>query len=238
MMLAKPESFTRDGEHWKRMRFKGNKVYVQVDDEGRPEARDGKVRICYRHDDTREYSATANRIRALDDLTPDETPSRPRKKARPAARGGPAASEGERALEDLEAIVVYTDGACSGNPGPAGIGVLLRYMGREKEISESIGQATNNVAELKAVQAGLRAIRNRKLPVILYTDSEYVRGLLIKGWKAKKNTELVEKLRALARTFPDLTIRWVEGHAGNEDNERVDKLARKGLRKKPGGGHR
>jgi len=233
-MPAKPESFTRGGEQWKRMRFKGNKVYVQVDDDGHPEARDGKVRICYRHDDTREYSASASRIRALDDLTPDEGP--PRSRSRPTARAGDAPpGESERALEDLEAIVVHTDGACSGNPGPAGIGVLLRYMGREKEISEGIGQATNNIAELKAVRAGLRAIRNRDLPVILYTDSEYVRGLLIKGWKAKKNTELVNEIRALARTFPKLTIRWVEGHAGNEDNERVDKLARKGSRRPPRG---
>jgi ribonuclease HI len=223
-MPAKPEAFTRGGQRWKRMRFKGNKVYVQVDDQGRPAAEDGKVRICYRHDDGREYQASASRVRELDDETPDE-PLRRRAAASPAA-GSPVA---DPALEDLEAIVAYTDGACSGNPGPAGIGVLLRYMGREREISESIGQATNNIAELKAVQAALQAIRNRELPVHLYTDSEYVRGLLVRGWKAKKNTELVDEIRALARRFPQLSIRWVEGHAGNEDNERVDQLARKGL---------
>ncbi len=211
------------------MRFKGNKVYVQVGGDGRPAEKDGKVRICYRHDDTREYSAAAARIRALDDLTVDQGDQR-----RPAAptavrEPGPAPDPN---LADLEAIVVYTDGACSGNPGPAGIGALLRYQGREREISESIGTATNNIAELKAVQAALAAIRNRQMPVVLYTDSQYVRGLLIKGWKAKKNTELVNEIRALARTFPKLTIHWVEGHAGHEDNERVDKLARAGLKKK------
>lgn len=231
-MPAKPEAFTRGGERWRRMRFKGNKVYVQVDEEGRPAAKAGKVRICYRHDDDREYSALAAKIRELDDETPEEPVRRP--VARPSAGSDPPA---DPALEDLEAIVVHTDGACSGNPGPAGIGVLLRYMGREREISESIGEATNNIAELKAVQAALRAIRNRDLPVHLYTDSEYVRGLLVRGWKAKKNTQLVTEIRALAQTFPQLSIRWVEGHAGNEDNERVDRLARKGLRK-PGQGGR
>ncbi len=225
-MPAKPEAFTRGGQRWKRMRFKGNKVYVQVDDQGCPAVRDDKVRICYRHDDGREYQASASRIRDLDDETPDG-PVRRRAPASPAA-GSPVP---DPALEDLEAIVAYTDGACSGNPGPAGIGVLLRYMGREREISESIGQATNNIAELKAVQAALQAIRNRELPVHLYTDSEYVRGLLVRGWKAKKNTELVNEIRSLARQFSQLSIRWVEGHAGNEDNERVDKLARKGLGK-------
>ncbi len=234
-MPAKPEAFTRGGHRWRRMRFKGNKVYVQVDDQGRPEAKDGKVRICYRHDDGREYSASAASIRELDDDTPVER-AEPRARSRPKARISEAGPDVDPALEDLEAIVAYTDGACSGNPGPAGIGVLLRYQGREREISRGIGQATNNIAELKAVQAALEAIRNRDLPVILYTDSEYVRGLLVRGWKAKKNTELVNEIRALARRFNQLTIRWVEGHAGNEDNERVDRLARQGLRRGTPGG--
>lgn len=223
-MPAKPEAFTRGGQRWRRMRFKGNKVYVQVDGEDHPAVQEGKVRICYRHDDGREYQASASRIRALDDETPDEGGHRPVR-----APSSAPAPVPDPVLEDLEAIVVYTDGACSGNPGPAGIGALLRYMGREREISESIGEATNNIAELKAVRAALRAIRNRDLPVHLYTDSEYVRGLLVRGWKAKKNTRLVNEIKALTRTFPQLTIRWVEGHAGNEDNERVDRLARKGL---------
>jgi ribonuclease HI len=230
-MPAKPEAFTRGGERWKRMRFKGNKVYVQVDGEDRPAAMSGKVRICYRHDDGREYTALESKIRALDDVTPEE-PLR-RLAAKPPEASSPPV---DPALEDLEAIVVHTDGACSGNPGPAGIGVLLRYMGREREISQSIGQATNNIAELKAVQAALQAIRNRDLAVHLYTDSEYVRGLLVRGWKAKKNTQLVNEIRALARTFSKLSIRWVEGHAGHEDNERVDRLARQGLRKPVQGG--
>lgn len=229
-MPAKPEAFTRGGQRWRRMRFKGNKVYVQVDGDGGPEVRDGKVRIRYRHDDDREYSAAAANIHELDAPAPaarSERPAPARKNTGAAARE-PAIDPN---LADLEAIVVYTDGACSGNPGPAGIGVLLRYQGREREISESIGVATNNVAELKAVEAALRAIRNPRLPVILFTDSEYVRGLLVKGWKAKKNTELVNGIRTLMRRFPDLTIHWVEGHAGHEDNERVDRLAREALRK-------
>lgn len=229
-MPAKPEAFTRGGQRWRRMRFKGNKVYVQVDGEGRPEVREGKVRIRYRHDDDREYSATAAKVHELDAPAPVEPKGR-RAPARKQARTSEGASAIDPNLADLEAIVAYTDGACSGNPGPAGIGVLLRYQGREKEISENIGVATNNVAELKAVRAALRAIRNPDLPVILFTDSEYVRGLLARGWKAKKNAELVDEIRSLMRRFADLTIHWVEGHAGHEDNERVDRLARKALHK-------
>ena len=225
-MPAKPEAFTRGGQRWRRMRFKGNKVYVQVDDQDVPVQEKGRVRICYRHDDGKEYQASASKIRELDDIR-DEDREEPRAPARP-AESGPAP---DPVLADLEAIVVYTDGACSGNPGPAGIGVLLRYQGREKEISQGIGEATNNVAELKAVRAALQAIRNRDLPVVLYTDSEYVRGLLVKGWKAKKNTELVNEIRTLARRFPRLSVHWVEGHAGHEDNERVDRLARQALKK-------
>lgn len=122
-------------------------------------------------------------------------------------------------------VIIYTDGASSGNPGPAGIGAVMRYGGKTKEISEFIGHATNNVAELKAVRAALWTMKRRDLPVRLYTDSSYVQGLLARGWKAKKNTELVEEIRNLIKQFKDIRIIKVRGHTGNTDNEQADSLA-------------
>ncbi len=124
-----------------------------------------------------------------------------------------------------EAIEVYTDGAASGNPGPAGIGIFMRYKGKTKEISRYIGIATNNVAELKAIETALSAIRKPELPVILYTDSGYALGLLTLNWKAKKNVDLVARIRKLISRFNDLKIVKVRGHCGVEGNEIADKLA-------------
>ncbi|RJQ81736.1 MAG: ribonuclease HI [Desulfobacteraceae bacterium] len=123
------------------------------------------------------------------------------------------------------AICVYTDGACSGNPGPAGIGIVLRYRGKSKEISRYLGQATNNIAELEAIRIGLLAVKNRDLPVLLFTDSSYAIGLLTRGWKARLNTALVEEIRRLAGAFKQLRFIKVKGHAGHPDNERADRLA-------------
>lgn len=136
----------------------------------------------------------------------------------------------EESLQTGE-VLIYTDGACSGNPGPAGIGVLMHFDDHEKEISEYIGLATNNIAELKAIQAGLMAVKNKNMPVKLFTDSGYAHGLLTRGWKAKANTELVEEIRKLMKQFKELKLIKVEGHAGNAGNERADKLATASIRK-------
>ena len=125
-----------------------------------------------------------------------------------------------------ETIHAYTDGACSGNPGPAGIGVVLICGERRKEISEYLGQGTNNIAELFAAKRALESVRDRDRTVVLYSDSSYVLGLLGKGWKPKANRELVEELRALTTRFSDLRFVKVPGHAGVPENERADQLAR------------
>ena len=127
--------------------------------------------------------------------------------------------------EDTKTIHVYTDGASSGNPGPAGIGVFLQYGGHQKEISHYIGIATNNIAELEAIRTGLSEIRNPGLPVRVYTDSRYALGLLTQGWKPKKNQNIVKSILELMKTFKDLQFVKVEGHAGNEGNEMADRLA-------------
>jgi len=126
-----------------------------------------------------------------------------------------------------ESILAYTDGASSGNPGPSGIGIVLRFGSHEKEISKHIGITTNNVAELTAIQAALKAITATEIPVRLYTDSQYCYGLLSLGWKPKRNEKLVATVRGMMKRFKDLRILKIKGHAGIDDNERADRLARK-----------
>jgi ribonuclease HI len=96
---------------------------------------------------------------------------------------------------------------------------------RQREISEYLGEATNNIAELTAILRGLQAVSDPQRPVIIYSDSAYSIGLLSKNWKPKKNIELVGELRALCRKFSDLRFVKVLAHSGIPLNERVDQLA-------------
>jgi ribonuclease HI len=139
-----------------------------------------------------------------------------------------------------ERVEIWTDGACSGNPGPGGWGAILRYGGREKDLSGGEALTTNNRMELMAAIGALEAL-SRPCVVDLHTDSQYVRGGIdgwIHGWKRNgwktadkkpvKNAELWQQLDA-ARARHDVTWHWVKGHAGNELNERADALARAGM---------
>jgi ribonuclease HI len=137
-------------------------------------------------------------------------------------------------------VAIWTDGACSGNPGPGGWGAILRFGDREKEISGGEQLTTNNRMELMAAIMALDAL-TRPCAVDLYTDSQYVRGGVtswIKGWKARgwktadrkpvKNVELWQQLEA-AESRHDVAWHWVKGHSGDEMNERADALARAGM---------
>ena len=147
-----------------------------------------------------------------------------------------AADSGQR----TDVVEIYTDGACSGNPGPGGWGALLRWRDREREISGGEGETTNNRMELMAAIQALEAL-NRPSRVRLYTDSKYVKDGITswihnwkkKGWKTSKrkpvkNVDLWQRLdAALGRHEVDWL--WVPGHAGHKDNERADALARRGI---------
>jgi ribonuclease HI len=121
---------------------------------------------------------------------------------------------------------LFCDGACSGNPGHAGCGVVLVYNGRVKELSEYIGRATNNIAELTSIKIGLEAVRNRSKSVCVYADSEYAIGVLTKDWKPKANIDLIQTVRKLLSRFPSISFLKVKGHANITLNERADALAR------------
>ncbi|MGI9570222.1 MAG: ribonuclease HI, partial [Desulfobulbia bacterium] len=121
--------------------------------------------------------------------------------------------------------------ASTGNPGPSGIGVLLIFGEYEKEISRFIGNATNNIAELKAIQTGLAALKHTDIPVRLFTDSRYAHGLLVQNWKAKKNQQIVETIKNTMSKFKNLKIIKIKGHSGNPGNEKADFLATSAIKK-------
>lgn len=143
---------------------------------------------------------------------------------------------------ELNEVVIYTDGACKGNPGPGGWGVLLRSGAVEKELFGGEMGTTNNRMELMAVIEALGALK-RPCAVTLFLDSEYVRkGITewIHGWKAKgwrtaskqpvKNVELWQRLDALVHgSGHRIEWRWVKGHSGDPGNERADALANRGV---------
>lgn len=127
-------------------------------------------------------------------------------------------------------VTIYTDGSCRPtNPGPAGFGVIIiRDQNIEVMHSQFIGKATNNVAELSAINAALDFLIKDEdywIDGDIITDSKYCIGVLIEGWKAKKNPDLIKKIRLKLEKFPNIGIKWVKGHSGNEYNEMVDKLA-------------
>lgn len=139
-----------------------------------------------------------------------------------------------------ERVEIFTDGACSGNPGPGGWGAILRYKGNEKELKGGEADTTNNRMELLAAISALKAL-NRACAVDLYSDSNYMRDGITKwifGWKKKgwrtadgkpvKNVELWQQLEA-EKGRHDVTFHWVRGHAGHAENERADELARAGM---------
>jgi len=128
--------------------------------------------------------------------------------------------------ENIEPIRLYTDGACSPNPGPAGAGVLMKYKQHEKRISKFLGVATNNIAELTAVKIALEAVTDNSKPLVIYTDSQYTIGVLSNPtWNPKKNKKLIAEIKDILTTFKSVDFQWVKGHSGNIENEIVDQLA-------------
>ena len=137
----------------------------------------------------------------------------------------------------MSEVEIFTDGACSGNPGPGGWGAILRSRGIEKELSGGEPATTNNRMELMAAIAGLEALK-RPCRIRLYTDSQYLRDGItrwLSAWKARgwrtaskaavKNIDLWQRLERAAAPH-EIEWRWVRGHAGHPENERADALAR------------
>lgn len=191
------------------------------------------MEIRYKPNDGRMYQARADNL-VVDDPTPlpDDTCSAAEPVADAKAKASPSAGAGlghaAGAPPPPGTVIVYADGACSGNPGPAGLGVVILDGHKRVELSEYLGEKTNNIAELTAVLRAFGEI-DASRPSMIYTDSSYTIGVLQKGWKAKANQELVAELRgALARRRSTRLV-YVQGHAGVLLNERADALARQAV---------
>ena len=234
-----------------RASLRGKEVYALADASGKLVSSSGRVEVRFQRNDGRRYHAAVANLTVTDAAPlPDETcgpaddvASRrgasdgTGRAARSTSRGSglraagstesgadSAGSAGHGPGADTGRVVAYTDGACSGNPGPAGLGVVLLREGRQLELSEYLGVATNNIAELTAVMRALEAL-DETTPASIYTDSQYTIGVVQKGWKAKANAELIAELKQLfARRRA--TLFYVRGHAGHPLNERADELAR------------
>lgn len=226
---------------WVEAMLRGQKVFARTNEDGSLRAEGGRVEVRYKPNDGRAYRAAAGNLNVGpgaprfgdDHCGPAEAPepkdgkvksaaSKTEKKAAAAARI-PAPREGE--------WIVYTDGACSGNPGPAGCGFLVvdPDTGERREGYEWLGRATNNVAELTAILRGLEGVPDRHAPIRIHTDSSYAIGVLQKGWKAKANPELIASIKAVLAEYPKAVLVYVPGHAGVALNERVDALAREAI---------
>ena len=121
-------------------------------------------------------------------------------------------------------IVCYTDGGASPNPGPAGSALLLMYGQHSLEIWEYLGKSTNNVAELTAILRALENIKNKSVPVMIYSDSKYAIGVLTGTMKPTKNLDLIDRIRTEMANFPALQLLKVRAHVGITYNEHVDRL--------------
>lgn len=230
---------------WIQRNLRGKRVFVRATPSGNPAVgSDGRVEVKYSaNPGAKIYRASTRNLEKTGDPDDDKLMKLPEPSPEAlaaAAEGGSGGASKSRSRRSSrkggaakpveipdDAIVVYTDGACTGNPGPAGIGVVIIDGDERQELSEYLGKGTNNIAELTAILRALEVLAEQNdRPVFVHTDSAYSLGLLTKNWKAKANTDLVEELRALAKRFSALELVKVKGHAGIPENERADELAR------------
>jgi ribonuclease HI len=222
---------------WRTVLLRGTRVLARCEADGQLREEDGKVEIRYRAGDSKAYRALARNLESVagERVLPDEhcVEAVAAPPAASASSSGKAATTRKKAAAVAniptpiagEHVVAYTDGACSGNPGPAGLGVVLLHGQERRELSEYLGVGTNNVAELTAILRAIEA-HEGELPLVVHTDSQYAIGVLTKGWKPKVNQELIARIKQQMTSVKRLSFVYVPGHAGVPLNERADELAR------------
>ena len=213
---------------WIEATLRGQRVLARARADGSLAEEGGRVEIRYRPDDPRAYRAATRNLVVTPgaSLEPDDkcVPA-----AAPTVRGAATPSKTREHAIPSSAWQAFTDGACSGNPGPAGSGVVLvEPGGKLHEGLEYLGDATNNVAELTAILRALEWIPADAGSIVVHTDSQYAIGVLQKGWKAKANQELVARVKRVVQERGAL-LRYVPGHEGVPLNERADELAREAI---------
>jgi ribonuclease HI len=234
---------------WRLMDLRGQRVFARANESGELIDEGGRVEIRYKQGLSKSYRAARSNLAPLGsgqtELFPDghcvsENAIPSAKDDGPAAkaRKGKAPKRGPKAPESAknppekpegDEILVYADGACSGNPGPAGLGVVMLWDDHCKELSEYLGAGTNNIAELTAILRACEGTPDRSRPIHIYTDSNYSIGVLTKGWKAKANQELILLAKKVMLTVHDVKLFYVRGHRGIPLNERADALAREAV---------
>lgn len=257
---------------WSRATFKGQRVWAQVDAEGAPVVDGGRISVRYSDKaGATVYQAGASRVEpgggkpvelpdgaaAADSPAPASSP-KPATRPTSSGRASGFGSAGTRTVAQAtaakaaathavaataHAIQCFTDGACTGNPGPAGAGLVMKFPdGTTVERSRALGFGTNNIGELAAIEMALDELAAASVdptaPVVVFSDSQYARGVLSLGWKAKANVELIAQIRTKLRARPGVSLQWVAGHVGLAENERADALAGRGVEDSRRGGGR
>ena len=214
---------------WRRMRLRNAEVLARCDAGGELVSNDGRVEVRYKPNDGRAYFAGASNLKppaGAPKIEPDSFcgPGEAVKKSSQSKKKVAGTTSAPEKPEGDE-VLVYADGACSGNPGPAGVGAVALWADQTRELSEYIGEATNNIAELTGILRAVELAHELSRPLRLYTDSQYSIGVLTKGWKVKANKELVATVREALDAHPDTQLFHVRGHQGVRLNEHADELA-------------
>lgn len=213
---------------WKPFLFHEQTVFVRVLPTGKPIIHRDRAEMRYKLGATKSYRASPENLTPIEgEILQDHEFLGTQKDGEKTLREQPVH---ERTSETIE---IYTDGACSGNPGPAGIGIYCLRPTEVVEISEFIGDATNNIAELTAILRALELLQEseRNAHIHLYTDSGWSLGVLVGGWKAKTNLQLIAKINEKRALFSHLELLKVQGHAGHPGNEEADRLATMAVRR-------
>ena len=220
---------------WVSAILRGQKVLAKAREDGSFDSVGGRVEIRYRPTDVRAYRAAQHNLERMagEALLPDDTcvpgEQAPPKSLHPMSRR-PKSASAPPMVASAGAWIVYADGACSGNPGPAGLGiVIVSPAGKVHEGYEYLGKATNNIAELTAIARATELVPAGAVAVV-HTDSQYSIGVLSKGWKAKANQELILSVKTALTNRRAWRLAYVPGHAGVRLNERADKLAREAVK--------
>jgi ribonuclease HI len=202
---------------WKRMRFRGERVWVAVNEDGSLRIHDGKAAIKYRLENDAQYWVRADAVHPIaPDRSPDAAAQLPIDFIGSAYEGcGPGT------------VCIFAEGVALGNPGPAGIGIVLRYEGLEKTLSASIGAATEAAAAIEAVGRGLAEIRLHEHPVRIFCSSGYAYGVLALGWKALRHAGRVGAVRRLMARFSDIQLVWPTDHPRPGPARQAQDLARR-----------
>jgi ribonuclease HI len=223
---------------WLEATLRGQRVLARATEDGALAVEGGRVEIRYNPKDGRAYRASARNLEIVrgaqlvgDDACVSAQPTDAAPSGRPGRRAPAprALSSSPPGLASATGWIAYTDGACSGNPGPAGCGiVLVSPTGKLHEGFEYLGEATNNVAELTAILRAVEWLPPLASGIVVHTDSQYAIGVLQKGWKAKVNRELVARAKRAVEARGARLV-YVPGHQGVPLNERADALAREAV---------